>query len=71
MSVPQWARLFCFQKAGSGLIPLLEGADGDLLLEQRSRSRGGEATLTLFALRGQQAIGCGCAHGKQLLAAFL
>ncbi len=71
MSVPQWARLFCFQNAGSGLIPLLEGADGDLLLEQRSRSRGGEATLTLFALRGHQAIGCCCAHGKQLLAAFL
>jgi hypothetical protein len=44
----------CFQKAGSGLIPLLEGADGDLLLEQRSRSRGGEATL-----RSWKAVACG------------
>ena len=47
----------CFQKAGSGLIPLLEGADRNLLLEQGSRSRGGKAMLTSFALRGQQAIG--------------
>jgi hypothetical protein len=61
----------CFHKAGSGLLPLLEGADRDLLLEQRSRSRGGEAALTLFALRGQQAIGCCCAHGKQLSSALL
>jgi hypothetical protein len=61
----------CFQKAGSGLLPLLEGADGNLLLEQGSRSRGGKAALTLFALRGQQAIRRSCAHGKQLLATLL
>src|SRR5205085_3597004 len=61
----------CFQKAGSGLLPLLEGADGNLLLEQRSRSRRGEAMLTSFALRGQQAVSCGCAHGKQLPSALL
>ncbi len=61
----------CFQKAGSGLIPFLEGADRNLLLEQGSRSRGGKAMLTSFALRGQQAIGRCCAHGKQLLAALL
>ena len=35
-----------FQKPGSGLLPLLEGTDRDLLLEERSRSRRGEATLT-------------------------
>ncbi|SRR6266568_1994015 len=40
-----------FQKTGSGLLPLLEGADRDLLLQKRSRSRGGEAMLTSFALR--------------------
>jgi hypothetical protein len=34
-----------------GLIPLLEGADRDLLLEQCSRTCGGEAVLTHFALR--------------------
>jgi hypothetical protein len=45
-------------KARLGPIPFLERADRDLLLEERSRSRGGEAALTLFALRGQQAIGC-------------
>jgi hypothetical protein len=60
-----------FQKAGSGLLPLLEGADRDLLLEQRSRSRGGEAALTHLSLGTQQAIRCGCAHGKQLAATLL
>ena len=42
-----------------------------MLLEQGSSSRGGKAALTLFALRGQQATGCRCAHGKQLPAALL
>ena len=60
-----------FQKAGSGLIPLLEGAYRDLLLEQRTGSRGGETTLTQFALRGQQAIGCRSTYGKQLFSALL
>jgi hypothetical protein len=41
-------------KAGLGFIPLLERADGNLLLEQRSRARGGETMLTSFALRGKQ-----------------
>ena len=40
-----------FQKTGSGLLPLLEGTDGNLLLEQGSRSRRGEAVLNSFALR--------------------
>ncbi len=58
-----------FQKARSGLLPLLEGADWDLLLEQRSRSRGGEAALTSVcagsaggdppSLRSWKAVGCG------------
>jgi hypothetical protein len=60
-----------FQKAGSGLLPLPEGADRDLLLEQRSRSRGGEAALTHLSLGTQQAIRCGSAHGKQLAATLL
>jgi len=60
-----------FQKAGSGLIPLLECTDRNLLLQQRSRSCGGEAALTQFALRTQEAIRCRCAHGKQLASALL
>src|SRR2546427_11796326 len=71
MSVPQWARPFRFQKAGLGLLPLLERADRDLLLEQRSRSCGGDAMQPQFALRGQQAIRCRRAHGKQLASALL
>jgi hypothetical protein len=39
-----------FQKAGSGLMPPLERADQDLLLEQSFGSRRGEAPLTSFAL---------------------
>lgn len=35
----------CFKKAGLGLIPLLEGADRNLLLEQGSRSCGEDAAL--------------------------
>jgi hypothetical protein len=60
-----------FQKAGSGLPPLLEGADGYLLLEQCSCSRRGETTLTSFALGAQEAIRRRCAHGEQLTATFL
>jgi len=59
------------QKAGLGLIPLLERADGNLLLEQRSRSCGGNATLTQCALRTQEAVRCRCAHRKELAAALL
>ena len=60
-----------FQKTGSGLIPLLECADRDLLLEQGSCSRGGEAALTQFALGRQEAIGRCRAHGEQLASALL
>jgi len=45
-----------FQKAEFGLMPLFERADGNLLLEQRSRSRRREAMLTSFALRTEEAI---------------
>ena len=38
------------QKARAVLIPLLESADRDLLLEQGAGSRCGEAALTTFAL---------------------
>jgi hypothetical protein len=44
-----------FQKAGSGLLPLLECTDRNLLLEERSRSCRGEATLTHPSLGTQQA----------------
>jgi hypothetical protein len=57
MVVPQWACPFRFHKAGPGLLPLLEGADGNLLLEEHSRSRGGKATLSLCALRTQVVVG--------------
>ena len=60
-----------FQKSWLGLIPCLKGADGDLLLEQRSSSRRGEATLALFALGTQEAICYRCAHREQLAPALL
>ena len=60
-----------FQKAGLGLLPLLEGADGNLLLQQRSCSCRGEAALAQFALGTQEAIRCRRAHGEQLAAALL
>ena len=71
MSVPQWARPFRFQETGSGFVPLLEGADGNLLLQECSRSRGGEAAQPQGALGTQEAIRCRCAHGKELPAALL
>ncbi len=46
-------------------------ADRDLLLEQGSGSRRGEAELASFALGTQEAIRCGRAHGKQLAPALL
>jgi hypothetical protein len=60
-----------FQKTGSGLLPLLECTDRNLLLEERSRSRGGKAALTQCALGTQEAISRGCTHGKQLASALL
>jgi len=43
----------------------------NLLLQERSRSCGGEAALTWCALGTQEAIGCRSAHGKQLASTFL
>ena len=60
-----------FQKARSVLIPVLEGADQHLLLEQRTRPCRGEATLTQYTLRTQEAIGRCRTHGKQLPTALL
>ena len=67
--VPTMGHQIRFQKAGSGLIPLLECADRDLLLQQRSRSRCGETALTLvcaenaagdpLSLRSWKAVGFG------------
>jgi hypothetical protein len=59
-----------FLKAGSDLLPLLECSDRNLLLEQRSCSRRGEAAHPQFALGTQEAIRCGRAHGEQLASAF-
>jgi hypothetical protein len=61
----------CFQEAGLGLIPLLESAYRDLLLEQRSCSRRGGTALTSFALGTQQPIRRRRTHGEQLAAALL
>jgi len=60
-----------FQKAGSSLLPLFKGADGDLLLEQGSCSRRGGTVLTSFALGTQQPIRRRRAHGEQLATALL
>jgi hypothetical protein len=54
----------CFHKTGLGPSPLLERADGNLLLEQRSRPCGGDATLTQCTLRTQEAIRRRSTHGK-------
>ena len=70
MLVPQWARPFRLQKAGSDLVPLRERADRDLLLEQRARSGCGETTLTMVALGSQQAIRRCRTHREQLSAAL-
>jgi len=66
MSALQWATRSAGSQAGLGLLPLLERADRNLLLEQGSGSRRGEAALASFALGTQEAIRCGCAHGEQL-----
>jgi hypothetical protein len=61
----------CLQKARLRFIPVLERADRNLLLQQRSCSRGGEAALTQFALGTQEPIRRRWAHGEQLAAALL
>jgi hypothetical protein len=57
-----------FQKTGLRLIPLLEGANGDLLLEQGSSTSRRKATLTLYARPTQKTIGGGGTHRKKLAA---
>ena len=56
-----------FKKAGLGLIPLLERADRNLLLQERSRSCSGDAAQTQFALGTEEAIRRRCTHGEQLV----
>jgi len=60
-----------FQKTGSGLLQLLERADRDLLLQEHSCSRRGDATLTHRSVGTQEAIRCRCAHGKELASTVL
>ena len=60
-----------FQKAWLGLIPLLEGPNGDLLLEQGSRPCRCDAMGTSSSCLTQQAVGGGHTHTEQVFAALL
>jgi hypothetical protein len=55
-----------FQETGLSFIPLLEGTNGNLLLEQGSGTRRCEATLTIGARPTQETIGGGGTHRKKL-----
>ena len=59
------------QKAGSGLIPLLERADGDQLFEQRACPCRRETMWASSSCLTQQTIRCRGTHAEQLLAACL
>ena len=63
MSGATMGRPFRLQKAGSGLLPLLEGADRNLLLEQGSSARCGEAA--------QTTVGAGKASMRSAVAALI
>src|SRR5205823_8945679 len=58
-----------FQKAGASLIPLLERANRNLLFEQSSRTRGGDAINTSSSLWPQEAICRSGTHREELGAA--
>ena len=58
-----------FQETWLFLVPLLEGANGDLLFEQGSRTRRRQTTLTLCARPTQEAIGGRGTHGEELATA--
>ena len=60
-----------FQKAWVCLIPVLKGANGDLLLEQGACSCCREAIGASSSHLLEQAVGGGSAHGEQLLTANL
>src|SRR5450755_78068 len=55
-----------FQKTGLRLIPLLEGANGDLLLEQGSGTHRRKTTLTMGARPTQETIGGDSTHPEEL-----
>jgi hypothetical protein len=57
-----------FQKTGLRFIPLLEGANGDLLLEQGSGMCRGKTTLAMHARPTQETIGSGGTHREELAA---
>jgi len=60
-----------FQKARLHVIPLLEGANGDLLFEQGPSLRRRETIPSLHAMPMQQAVRRGRAHREQVAAALL
>src|ERR1019366_1202834 len=57
-----------FQKTGLPLIPLLEGANGDLLLEQGSGAGRRKTTLTMHARPTQETISSCGTHREELAA---
>jgi len=55
-----------FHEAGFGLIPVVKGANRDLLFEQGPCSSRRESMALLFAIRLQDAISRGWTHRKQI-----
>ncbi len=67
----QWVTRSAESQARLRFIPVLEGADGNLVFEQGSRSSSGYPTRTVFSLRAQEAIRRRGTHAEQLIAARL
>jgi len=61
----------CFQKARQRFIPALEGADRDLVFEERSCLGSGYPAKTVLSLGTQKPFCCRCAHREQLVPALL
>ena len=61
----------CFQKARQRFIPALEGADRDLVFEERSCLGSGYPAKTVLSLGTQKPICCRCTHREQLVPALL
>jgi hypothetical protein len=68
--MPPWATRSAGSQAGLRLIPVPEGANGDLVFQQGSRSRRGKAARTCFAVRVQEAICRGCTHREEVAPAL-
>src|SRR5450631_264206 len=60
-----------FEKTRPGVIPLLEGPDGNLAFEQVSSLRGGTTARSGFVLGTQEALSRARAHRQQLTSALL